>query len=142
MQEIVVSGEKLSANIILQDSAAFELALDSTQAFFAKITLAQVNEFVFGTKVYVWMKAGLTSDSCSSTLSIASTGAESQLIKLTGTTEQGIGIYSIHTDVAVVSTTFYTLNGSLINDINNLKGVFIAKEKILDGTIQTKKIIK
>ncbi|MFA5328073.1 MAG: cellulase family glycosylhydrolase [Prolixibacteraceae bacterium] len=141
-QTLVVSGDSLTTNISINAPTGFEVSLDSTQTFLSKITLSQSNGQVAGTNVYVRMKAGLTKSPNTGNLTIASTGAVTITLSLTGTVGPITGIDKYRTpEATVVSTQYYSLTGQKIATIKHLYGVFIVKKLMSDGTTQTSKVV-
>ncbi|MFA9390348.1 MAG: glycoside hydrolase family 5 protein [Prolixibacteraceae bacterium] len=142
-QEITISGDSLTNDITVRTPNGFEIALDANQEFASKITLEQSNGQVAATSVYIRLKSDLTGNSYSGNLVVSSAGAFTRNIKLSGTTEQGVGLNEISdANIKVVSVQYYTLSGQKFNNIGNMQGVFIAKKLMSDGSIKTSKIMK
>jgi hypothetical protein len=103
--------------------------------------LAQSNGKVAGTNVYVRMKLGLTKSPNIGNITLASTGAFTKTVALTGTVGPITGIEK-HRNLGatVVSTQYYSITGQRLNAVEGMNGIFIVKKLMSDGTIQISKI--
>lgn len=142
-QTIVISGELLTTGITITASTGFEISKDSTQTFSSKITLAQSNGKVGATNIFVRMKSGLIQSPNAGNLTLASTGAFTKTLSLTGMVGSITSIDKYRNSGAtVISTRYYTITGQRLSTIENLNGVFIVKKRMSDGTINTEKVMK
>jgi hypothetical protein len=89
------------------------------------------------------MRSGLSPNSYSGNLMVASTGAFSRTIALSGE----VKIASSVPDPAdiyatVVKIEYYTLTGQRVYDVHNLTGIFIVREYLSNGAVVTSKLFK
>jgi hypothetical protein len=138
---LVVSGDSLTNSISITAPAGFEVSKDSTQSFSSKVTLAQSKGKVAETNVYVRMKAGLAKSPNTGNLTLASTGAFTKTVALTGTVGPTTGIEKLRNpEVTVVSTQYYSITGQRLNSVEGMNGIFVVKKLMSDGTTQISKI--
>ncbi|MCO5258191.1 MAG: chitobiase/beta-hexosaminidase C-terminal domain-containing protein [Lentimicrobium sp.] len=85
-QTFVVSGENLTAGIIITASADYEISLTSGTGYTSPLSLTPIAGSVGETTIYVRLKAGLTAgDYNDEIISLTSTGASGQSVTCSGT---------------------------------------------------------
>lgn len=142
-QTLIVSGDLLTSNLIVNSPAGFEVSLDSTLSFSSKVTLLQNEGEIAETNVYVRMKSGLTKSPNTGNLTFVSTGAFTRTVAIAGTVGFKTGIeMNYNPEVTIVSTQYYSMTGQRLNNIENMSGVFIVKNLMSDGSKQTYKVVK
>ncbi|NJN50171.1 MAG: lamin tail domain-containing protein [Polaribacter sp.] len=84
-KNVAVSGINLTADITITAPTDFEVSLTSGSNFSASVSLSPSSGTVNQTDVYVRLKAGLTANSYSGDITIASTGATNKTVAVSGT---------------------------------------------------------
>lgn len=139
-QTFTVSGTQLTDDIEITAPSDFEISFDTSQVYTSTLTLTQTDNTVEETTVYVRMKSGLAINSYEGDLSIKSNGAMDKIVLLTGKVISAVsGIHITNSAATVISTEYYTLTGQRVSNIDNLKGLFIVREILSDGTVHTSK---
>jgi hypothetical protein len=85
MSSFIVSGTKLSANLMITAPADAEISLSPNAGYAASLPFAPVNGTVAPVTIYVRLISGLAVGSYSGTLAVTSTGAESKNLAVGGT---------------------------------------------------------
>ncbi|WP_461634249.1 glycoside hydrolase family 5 protein [Labilibaculum euxinus] len=143
IQQIIVSGNKLTNDIVITSSANYEISLEETQGYSQMISLGPNKGEVSLVTIYVRLVSGLTDNIYSGDIELSSAGAFGKTIALLGQVEKTNGIYNIPSSGAVVtSTAYFTLLGQKITDLDNRRGIFIVKEFYSDGTVVATKVLK
>ena len=143
IQQIIVSGNKLTNDIVITSSANYEISLEETQGYSQMISLGPNKGEVSLVTIYVRLVSGLTDNMYSGDIELSSAGAFGKTIALLGQVEKTNGIYNIPSSGAVVtSTAYFTLLGQKITDLDNRRGIFIVKEFYSDGTVVATKVLK
>ncbi|WP_461629979.1 glycoside hydrolase family 5 protein [Labilibaculum euxinus] len=143
IQQIIVSGNKLTNDIVITSSANYEISLEETQGYSQMISLGPNKGEVSLVTIYVRLVSGLTDNMYSGDIELSSAGAFGKTIALLGQVEKTNGIYNIPSSSAVVtSTAYFTLLGQKITDLDNRRGIFIVKEFYSDGTVVATKVLK
>jgi hypothetical protein len=89
------------------------------------------------------LKSGLAGNTYNGNITVASTGAEIRTVSLTGTVTNTTGIDVLTSSQAtIVSREYYTVNGQRVSKVENLRGIFIIKNLMSDGSIIVTKIFK
>jgi len=132
---LIVSGSSLTNNLVVNAPANFEVSLDANNGFASAVTLPQVSNAVAETTIYVRLKAGLAIKTYSGTLTLTSSGVLNKMVSLTGEVTQVVGLNG-HTisNASVVSTQYYSLTGQRVSASENMKGIYIIKQYLSDGT--------
>lgn len=143
VQQIIVSGNKLTNDIVITSSANYEISLEETQGYSQMISLSPNKGEVSLVIIYVRLVSGLTDNMYRGNIELSSAGAFSKTIALFGQVEKTNGIYNIPSSGAVVtSTAYFTLLGQKITDLDNRIGIFIVRELYSDGTVVATKVLK
>ncbi|WP_197092615.1 glycoside hydrolase family 5 protein [Labilibaculum euxinus] len=143
VQQFIVSGNKLTNDIVITSSANYEISLEETQGYSQMISISPNKGEVSLVTIYVRLVSGLTDNMYSGDIELSSAGAFGKTIALLGQVEKTNGIYNIPSSGAVVtSTAYFTLLGQKITDLDNRRGIFIVKEFYSDGTVVATKVLK
>jgi hypothetical protein len=136
-----VSGSLLTDNIVVNAPANFEISLTSGSGYAPSLTLTQSTGTVAETAIYVRLVAGLSANSYTGNISIMSTGVVTKLVSLSGNVSPATDIKSISQPSAtIISQEYFTITGEKVDKLDNLRGVFIVRNHMSDGTITTSKI--
>lgn len=128
-QSFAVSGSNLTADITVTvpEDADFELCITEDGAYASSVTIAPSEGTVASTDVFVRMKAGLDAGAYNATVTIASTGATSKTISLTGSVVDPDAVY--YTVVTEAPATDWTgeylityTNGSVVKALAGSSG--------------------
>ncbi len=93
-QLITVSAERLKNNLVITPPTNFEISLTSGSSFSSSpVILTQLGGVVDPTIIYVRLKAGLADNAYSGDLTLASVGAVSKTVALSGTVVSGPTIF-------------------------------------------------
>ncbi|UPQ77977.1 T9SS sorting signal type C domain-containing protein [Flavobacterium azooxidireducens] len=126
-QTFLVSGVSLTANIVITAPTGFEVSTDNVN-FFDTRTLTQSGGNVATTTIYARMKS-LATNPTSGNITIASTGATTRNISVTGLLLSPTGV-SAGSDVAICASSSVVLDGNVaivtgtqtLSSINNEVG--------------------
>ncbi len=136
-----VSGTLLVDNIIVEAPDNYEISLNSNSGYSSSLTIIQTEREISSTNIYVLLKEGLEVDSYTGDITLNSTGAFEKTVSITGQVLNPTGINEINASPAtVILKEYYTLTGQKVTDISNLKGIFIVRNFMSDGTVKTTKI--
>ncbi|MBQ6277956.1 MAG: chitobiase/beta-hexosaminidase C-terminal domain-containing protein [Bacteroidales bacterium] len=128
-QSFAVSGSNLTADITVSvpEDADFELCITEDGTYAYSVTIAPSEGTVASTDVFVRMKAGLDAGAYNATVTIASTGATSKTISLTGSVVDPDAVY--YTVVTEAPATDWTgeylityTNGSVVKALAGSSG--------------------
>lgn len=128
-QSFAVSGSNLTADITVSvpEDADFELCITEDGTYASSVTIAPSEGTVASTDVFVRMKAGLDAGAYNATVTIASTGATSKTISLTGSVVDPDAVY--YTVVTEAPATDWTgeylityTNGSVVKALAGSSG--------------------
>ncbi len=128
-QSFAVSGSNLTADITVSvpEDADFELCITEDGTYASSVTIAPSEGTVASTDVFVRMKAGLDAGAYNATITIASTGATSKTISLTGSVVDPDAVY--YTVVTEAPATDWTgeylityTNGSVVKALAGSSG--------------------
>lgn len=128
-QSFAVSGSNLTADITVTvpEDADFELCITEDGTYASSVTIAPSEGTVASTDVFVRMKAGLDAGAYNATVTIASTGATSKTISLTGSVVDPDAVY--YTVVTEAPATDWTgeylityTNGSVVKALAGSSG--------------------
>ena len=108
-QNFTVSGSNLTADIVITASEDFEICLTEDGTFASSLTLPFGEGNVANTAIYVRLAAGLERNTYTGNITIASEGAESKGIALSG---------SVTISNAVATPTFTPAAGSFISTLS------------------------
>ncbi len=137
-----VEGAYLQEDVMIDVSGDFEISLSSGSGYTNSLNLTPVNETISSTRVYTRMKSGLSVGDYEGAITLSSTGAIDQIISLSGTVESSTDIRNIvHDDATVLFTEYFTLTGVKIIRDEELKGIFIERKHMSDGSTITSKIL-
>jgi len=89
-QSLTVSGQDLTANIVLNAPANYEISTTSGSGFDSSVTLTQSGGTVNSTAIYVRLKSGLTAGSYNENITISSTGKIGKTVACSGDVRQSI----------------------------------------------------
>lgn len=128
-QSFSVEGSNLTADITVSvpEDADFELCITEDGTYASSVTIAPSEGTVASTDVFVRMKAGLDAGAYNATVTIASTGATSKTISLTGSVVDPDAVY--YTVVTEAPATDWTgeylityTNGSVVKALAGSSG--------------------
>ena len=105
-QNFTVSGNNLTSDIVITAPENFEICLTENGTYSATLNLPFGEGTVASTTIYVRLAAGLSRNTYSGNLTVATTGAETQNIALSG---------SVTISNAVATPTFSPAEGTFIN---------------------------
>ncbi|GAB2717915.1 hypothetical protein GCM10011495_34080 [Hymenobacter frigidus] len=137
-QTVTVGGTTLTADIIVSAPAGYEVSLSATTGFAASVTVVQTAGTAASTPVYVRL-AGTTAGSFAGNVTVASTGATTQNVAVTGTvTTAATPVPTITsftptsgpvgTTVTVTGTDFTGATGATLN------GLAVANFMVMSAT--------
>ena len=142
-QKFVVSGQLLRNNIVITAPTGFQISFDPETGYSGSKTIMHTDGIVEETTVYVRMRAGLSPNSFSGNLIIASTGAFSRTIALAGEVQVPSSVNDPEdASATVIKTEYFTITGQRVDDIANQTGLFIVREYLSNGSVVTTKIFK
>ncbi|MCF8357895.1 MAG: glycoside hydrolase family 5 protein [Prolixibacteraceae bacterium] len=142
-QSFVVSGFKLEDDITIHAPENFEISTDAVGEYVYNIILPENEGTVNETIIFVRLKSGLIRDTYSGDIQIESTGVTSIRLSLSGMVDFKTNVKSIDkADLSVISTSYFSISGRRVYDIENARGLFIKRDLMSDGSLQTSKIIK
>ncbi len=143
IQELVVSGTNLNNDITIAASSGFEISQNTLNGFFSNIVLQENDGVLEETMVYVRMKAELSVGNIDGNLVFSSSSASNKTILLSGIVDENTSIDGLKAPgLKVLSVHYFTLTGQKVQNIENKTGIFIQKNLMSDGSVQTSKIIK
>jgi hypothetical protein len=99
VKSFIVSGNPLVGNISVAAPTNFEVSLSSGSGYNSSLTLTQSDGMVIPTIIYVRLKTGLTANTYSGDITIASSIATNKTISLNGVVNTD-KVYTFSTDVA------------------------------------------
>lgn len=141
-KSFIVWADMLGDNVLIEAPDEFEISLSATEAFTHSLTLNHTGGDVAKTEIFVRLKAGLTVDNYSGTLSISSVGATTKNITLNGKVEEPVSVRNPEMDnLQVISIEYYSITGHRISKIETWQGVYIEKKLMSDGSIITNKLM-
>lgn len=142
-QFFVFSAFNVRGDVTLNVPESFEISTDSLGDYVSNITLQENNGEVNETYIYVRLKQGLDIDTYRGNLKIESPGADTKTITLSGVVDKKTNIKEINTaGLKIISSTYYSISGRKVDEIEDVKGLFIKKDLMSDRSIQISKIIK
>ncbi|MFM1852732.1 MAG: hypothetical protein RL164_49 [Bacteroidota bacterium] len=110
-QTFTVSGANLSANVLVSAPTGYEVSLSSGSGYASSVTITASGTLA-ATTVYVRLASAATAGAVNGSTSIASTGATTQTIALTGTITAAPNAGSISGSTSLCATGTTTLTSS------------------------------
>ncbi len=140
-QTVTVSGSSLTAALVVTASAGYEVATAAAGPYSASATLTPASGTVAATPVYVRLASTPTAGAANGTLTIASTGATSQVITLNGTVAAPTAAPTITsftpatgpvgTTVTVTGTNFTGATGATLNGVAVANFMFMSATSVM-----------
>lgn len=142
-ESLVVFGDMLKGDVSITSTDNFEVSLTETDGFASSLFLNNQDGILENTEIFVRLKEGLEQKSYSGSLTITSEGAQTKKVSLSGSVDYPVGIANFDKGEAkVVSTEYYTITGQKVRSSDNLRGLFIQRQLMSNGTVSVSKIFK
>lgn len=142
-QSFLLSGDKLTGNILIDAPIGYELSLNSESGYAQSLSLAENGGLVNESTIYVRLKADLASADYQGEIKISSIDNLSRFVQLTGSVYNSTVVgETLDNTATVLYTEYYSLNGQKLLDIKNFTGVYVERVYLSDGTISSKKMVK
>jgi hypothetical protein len=118
-QMFSVSGTNLTANVIVQAPANYEISTNETAGFTSTITLTQAGGTVAETPLYVRLASGLSIAAYNGQITVNSTGATEATISLTGSVTGPTPYVTILQRPTQINLTDATYESAVLVEIGN-----------------------
>lgn len=142
LKSALISATRLKKPLILEAPENFELMVQSTEGYQQSVSIEPVDGEVEEIRVRFRLKADLPAGSYKGNALCKSEGAETIEISLRGSVSKKTGVLLYNDGEAeVIDTEYYTITGQRIKQLNHMKGIFIVKKRLADGSTITEKIM-
>ena len=138
-KQLYVSGNLLTNSVLVTAPANYEVSLSASTGFASSLTLTQTGGVLAQVPLYVRLISGLTANSYTGDLTVASLNASSVVVALSGVVTPITSVIQPETSATVVSEEYFTVTGQRIRSKNGYRGILLVKRFMSDGSIDVVK---